>query len=51
MLFSYNWKSSKSKKILEKKIYKLKKEIKSLIESELERLNKCLYKDENEYAQ
>ena len=36
------------KKILEKKIYKLKKEIKSLIESELERLNKCLYKDENE---
>ena len=40
-----------TKKIIEKKIYKLKNEIQHMVENELERLNKRLYKEgyENKY--
>ena len=34
-----------TKKLIEKKIYKLKNEIKEMVGNELKRLNKCLYKE------
>ena len=49
LLFNKTYKEayelSINKKVLEKKIYKLKNELKNMTEKELERLNNCFYKD------